>query len=32
MRRGVVILGLFHDPAGNRMGLIEMDGDRAKVP
>ena len=29
---GVVVVGLFHDPAGNRMGLIEMDGDRAKVP
>jgi predicted enzyme related to lactoylglutathione lyase len=29
---GVVILGLFTDPAGNSMGLVEMDGDRAKVP
>jgi predicted enzyme related to lactoylglutathione lyase len=29
---GVVVLGLFTDPAGNRMGLVEMDGDRAKVP
>jgi predicted enzyme related to lactoylglutathione lyase len=29
---GVVVLGLFFDPAGNRMGLVEMDGDRAKVP
>ena len=29
---GVVILGLFTDPAGNRMGLVEMDGDRAKIP
>lgn len=29
---GVVILGLFFDPAGNRMGLVEMDGDRAKIP
>jgi predicted enzyme related to lactoylglutathione lyase len=22
---GVVILGLFRDPAGNRMGLVEID-------
>jgi uncharacterized protein len=29
---GVVILGMFKDPAGNRMGLVEMDGDRAKIP
>ncbi len=30
---GVVILGLFHDPAGNFMGLVEMGEDgRAKVP
>jgi uncharacterized protein len=29
---GVVVLGLFKDPAGNVMGLIEMDGDKAKVP
>lgn len=29
---GLVVLGLFKDPAGNRMGLVEMDGDRAKVP
>lgn len=29
---GVVVLGLFLDPAGNRMGLVEMDGDRARVP
>ena len=29
---GVVVLGLFTDPAGNRMGLVEMDGDRARVP
>ncbi len=28
----VVVLGLFTDPAGNRMGLVEMDGDRAKIP
>ena len=30
--RGVVILGLFTDPAGNRLGLVEMDGERAKIP
>jgi hypothetical protein len=29
---GVVILGLFRDPAGNRLGLVEMENGRAKVP
>ncbi|MEM7433202.1 MAG: VOC family protein [Pseudomonadota bacterium] len=29
---GVVVLGLFQDPAGNPMGLVEMDGDRPVVP
>jgi len=29
---GVVVLSLFKDPAGNRMGLVEMDGDAPKVP
>ena len=29
---GVVVLGLFTDPAGNRMGLVEMDGETSKVP
>lgn len=29
---GVVVLGLFRDPAGNPMGLVEMDGDEPKVP
>ena len=29
---GVVILGLFRDPAGNPMGLIEMDGNRPRIP
>lgn len=30
---GVVILGLFRDPAGNRMGLVEIDeSGRATVP
>jgi len=29
---GVVVLALFKDPAGNRMGLVEMDGDTPKVP
>jgi predicted enzyme related to lactoylglutathione lyase len=29
---GVVVLGLFKDPGGNAMGLVEMDGDRVKIP
>jgi predicted enzyme related to lactoylglutathione lyase len=29
---GVVVLGLFRDPAGNPMGLVEMIGDRVRVP
>ncbi len=29
---GVVVLGLFRDPAGNPMGLVEMDGDSPRVP
>ncbi|MCC7055306.1 MAG: hypothetical protein IT355_18685 [Gemmatimonadaceae bacterium] len=29
---GVVVLGLFADPAGNPMGLVEMDGDAPKIP
>ncbi|QEH32506.1 Glyoxalase-like domain protein [Aquisphaera giovannonii] len=29
---GVVVLGLFRDPAGNTMGLVEMEGDRPKIP
>ena len=29
---GVVVLGLFRDPAGNPMGLVEMDGDSPHVP
>ncbi len=29
---GVVILGLFTDPAGNRMGLVEIKDGRAIVP
>jgi len=29
---GTVVLGLFKDPAGNEMGLVEMDGDRPKIP
>jgi predicted enzyme related to lactoylglutathione lyase len=28
----VAILALFTDPAGNRMGLVEMKGGKAKVP
>jgi hypothetical protein len=27
-----MILGLFRDPAGNPMGLVEMAGDTRKVP
>ncbi len=29
---GVVVLGLFRDPAGNSMGLVEMDGGSVLVP
>lgn len=29
---GVAILGLFRDPAGNPMGLVEMAGGKPKVP
>ena len=29
---GVVILGLFTDPAGNRVGLVEMGNGKAKIP
>ena len=29
---GVVILGLFRDPAGNPMGLVEMQGGEHKIP
>ena len=29
---GTVVLGLFKDPAGNEMGLVEMDGDSPKIP
>ena len=29
---GIVILGLFKDPAGNPMGLVEMDGDKPRIP
>jgi predicted enzyme related to lactoylglutathione lyase len=29
---GVAVVALFTDPAGNRMGLVEMDGDKVKVP
>ncbi len=28
----VVVLGLFLDPAGNRMGLVEMAGDEPVIP
>lgn len=29
---GVVVLGLFRDPAGNPLGLVEMDGDSVRIP
>lgn len=29
---GLVVLGLFRDPAGNPMGLVELEGDAPKVP
>lgn len=29
---GLVVLGLFRDPAGNPMGLVELDGDTPRVP
>ena len=29
---GTVVLGLFRDPAGTPMGLVEMDGDSLVVP
>ncbi len=30
--KGVVILGLFSDPAGNVMGLVEIAGGKPKIP
>ena len=30
--KGVVVLGLFSDPAGNHLGLVEMNGDQPKIP
>ncbi len=29
---GVVILGLFRDPAGNPMGLVEIEDGKPKIP
>jgi predicted enzyme related to lactoylglutathione lyase len=29
---GVVVLGLFKDPAGNPMGLVEMEGNVRRIP
>jgi uncharacterized protein len=29
---GVVVLGLFKDPAGNPMGLVELEDGKAKIP
>ena len=30
--KGVAVIGMFTDPAGNRMGLVELDGEAPKVP
>jgi uncharacterized protein len=30
--KGVAILGLFKDPAGNAMGVVEMQNGKPKVP
>lgn len=30
--RGVAVLALFKDPAGNPMGLVEMQGGKPKIP
>lgn len=30
--KGVVVLGLFSDPAGNHMGLVEMKDGKRKIP
>ena len=30
--QGVVILGLFRDPAGNEMGLVELEEGEVKIP
>jgi predicted enzyme related to lactoylglutathione lyase len=30
--KGVVVLGLFKDPAGNPMGLIELENGKPKIP
>jgi len=30
--KGVVVIGLFTDPAGNTMGLVEMKDGKAVVP
>lgn len=30
--KGVVVLGLFTDPAGNRMGLVELNDGTPKIP
>jgi len=29
---GVVVLAIFTDPAGNRLGLVEMQNGKAKIP
>ena len=29
---GVVVLGLFKDPVGNPMGLVELENGEVKIP
>ncbi len=29
---GVVVLGLFRDPAGNPLGFVELNGDSLRIP
>ena len=29
---GIVVLGLFRDPAGNLLGLVELDGSGPRIP
>jgi len=30
--KGVVVLGLFSDPAGNKLGLVELKDGKPKIP
>jgi len=29
---GLAVIGLFRDPAGNEMGVVELDGEKLRVP